>query len=79
VLLDTEGVSFLDISAADELLVFIRKLQRQGLTVTFARVRDSVRERMRVAGIEAAIGSGNFHDRITDGVRAYQESNAGRH
>jgi high affinity sulfate transporter 1 len=73
VLLNAEDVSFLDTSAADELLAFIRKLQKQGLTVGFARVRDSVRERMQFAGIEEAIGAANFHDRITDGVRLYQQ------
>ena len=72
-LLDAEGVSTLDISAGDELLAFIGKLQQQGVTVGVARVRDSVRERMRLAGIEAAIGPGNFYERITDGVRAFRE------
>ncbi|HWU55586.1 MAG TPA: sodium-independent anion transporter, partial [Rhizomicrobium sp.] len=72
-LLDAEDVSILDISAADELLAFIRKLQKDGLTVAVARVRDSVREQMRLAGVEAAIGPANFYDRITDGVRAYQQ------
>jgi high affinity sulfate transporter 1 len=73
-LLDAEDVSMLDTSAADELLAFIRKLHKNGMTVGFARVHYNVRERMQLAGIEVAIGAANFHDRITDGVRAYQES-----
>jgi hypothetical protein len=39
----------------------------------YARVRDPVRERMRLGGIEAVVGSTNFHERVTDGVRASQE------
>jgi sulfate permease, SulP family len=35
-------------------------------------VRDEVRERMRLGGIEAAVGSTN-HERVTDGVRAWQQ------
>ena len=73
VLLDADSVNFIDISACDALLDFIKKLQGQGISVAFARVRDSVRERMRLAGIEAAIGSTSFYERVTDGVRAWQQ------
>jgi high affinity sulfate transporter 1 len=72
-LLDADSVNFIDTTACDALLNFIKKLQTQGITVAFARVRDSVRELMRLGGIEAAIGSTNFHERVTDGVRAWQQ------
>jgi SulP family sulfate permease len=48
-------------------------LQSQGIGIAFARVRDSVRERLRLGGVEAAIGPTNFHERVTDGVRAWQQ------
>jgi sulfate permease, SulP family len=70
VLLDFGPVNFMDISACDELLSLIKKLQSQGVTLAFARVRDVVRDDMRLAGIEAIVGPTNFHERITDGVRA---------
>ena len=69
VLLDFGPVNFMDISASDELLSLIKKLQSQGVTLAFARVRDVVRDDMRLAGIEAIVGVANFHERITDGVR----------
>jgi SulP family sulfate permease len=47
-------------------------LLSQGITVAVARVRDEVRERMRLGGVEAAVGSTNFYERVTDGVRAWQ-------
>lgn len=72
VLLDASSVSFIDTSACDRLLSFIKELQIRGITVAFARARDEVRERMRLAGIEALVGSNNFHERLTDGVRAWQ-------
>ena len=28
---------------------------------------------MRLAGIEAVVGSANFHERVTDGVRAWEQ------
>jgi sulfate permease, SulP family len=71
VLLDAESVNRLDTSACDALLNLIRELQSQRITFAFARVRDQVREQMQLGGIEAVVGSTNFHERVTDGVRAW--------
>jgi anti-anti-sigma factor len=73
VLLDADSVNFMDSSACDALLSSIKELQSQGIKFAFARVRDSVREGMRLAGIEAAVGSTNFYERVTDGVRAWEQ------
>jgi sulfate permease, SulP family len=73
VLLDADSVNFIDTSACDTLLSSIKQLQSQGIAFAFARVRDEVRERMRLGGIEAVVGSTNFHERVTDGVRAWQQ------
>src|SRR5262245_2498165 len=72
VLLDAESVNLVDTTALDELLNVVKELQDQGITVALARVRDQVRERMRLEGLEAAVGPENFHERVTDGVRAWQ-------
>jgi sulfate permease, SulP family len=72
VLLDADSVDFIDTSACDALLNSIKELQRQGITFAFARVRDEVRERMRLGGIEAIVSSTNFYERVTDGVHAWQ-------
>jgi MFS superfamily sulfate permease-like transporter len=73
VLLDADSVNFIDTSACDALLSSIKELHSQRITFAFARVRDDVRERMRLGGIEAVVGSTNFHERVTDGVRAWQQ------
>ncbi|MBV8132921.1 MAG: SulP family inorganic anion transporter [Alphaproteobacteria bacterium] len=73
VLLDADSVDFIDTSACDALLNSIKELQSQGITFAFARVRDEVRERMRLGGLEAVVGSSNFYERVTDGVRAWQQ------
>jgi SulP family sulfate permease len=71
VLLDFGPVNFIDITASDELLSLIKELRSRGITLAFAGVRDVVRDDMRLAGIEAIVGPSNFHERITDGVRAW--------
>jgi SulP family sulfate permease len=73
VLLDADSVNFIDTSACDTLLKTIRELRSREITFAFARVRDDVRERMRLGGIEAVVGSANFYERVTDGVRAWQQ------
>jgi MFS superfamily sulfate permease-like transporter len=76
VLLDAESVNLIDVSACDALLNIIQELRSQGITFAFARVRDQVREQMRLGGVEAVVGSTNFHERVTDGVRAWQQREA---
>ena len=75
-LLDADSVNFIDTSACDAVLNVIKELQSQGIIFAFARVRDEVREQMRLGGIEAAVGSTNFHERVTDGIRAWQQQAA---
>jgi SulP family sulfate permease len=79
VLLDAGSVNLIDTTALDALLNAVKELQSQGITFAFARVRDPVRERMRLGGVEAAVGRQNFYERVTDGVRAWQrnENDAG--
>ncbi|GAB2179478.1 SulP family inorganic anion transporter [Dongia sp. agr-C8] len=77
VLLDAGSVNFIDTSACDALLALIKEQQAQGVSFAFARVRDPVRERMRLAGIEALVGADRFYERVTDGVRAWLRSESG--
>jgi MFS superfamily sulfate permease-like transporter len=52
VLLDADSVNFIDTSAADALLISIQEFQNQGITFAFARVRDEVREQMRLSALK---------------------------
>ena len=72
VLIDAGSVNFIDTSACDALWRVIKQLQSQGVTFAFARVRDPVREQMRLGGIEALVSPADFHERVTDAVRAWQ-------
>src|SRR6202035_4737697 len=56
VLWDFGPVNFIDVSAGDALLSLIKELQDGGMSRAFARVRDAVRDDMRLAGIEAVVG-----------------------
>jgi MFS superfamily sulfate permease-like transporter len=73
ILLDADAVNFIDTSACDALANVTRQLRIQGIAFAFAPVRDSVREQMRLGGVEAAVEPANFYERVTDGVRAWQQ------
>jgi MFS superfamily sulfate permease-like transporter len=77
VLLDADSVNFVDTTGCDAALSTIKELQSQGITFALARVRDEVRERMRLGGVEAVVGPANFYERVTDGVRAWQGQEKG--
>ena len=72
VLLDMSPVSYIDVSACDELIIFIKELKSRGVTIAFARVRDAVRENLQLGKIEAVVSPADFHERITDGISAWQ-------
>ncbi len=77
VLLDMSSVNFIDVSACDELITFIKQLQSRDVTITFARVRDTVRQDMQLAKIESVVGLADFYERVTDGVCAWQRQEPG--
>jgi len=71
-LLDMSPVSRIDVTACDELITFIKELKSRGVTIAFARVRDTVREDMQLSKIEEVVSPADFYDRITDGISAWQ-------
>jgi high affinity sulfate transporter 1 len=71
VLIDASAITFVDASAREGLLALIGALKAQGVTFGFARLRDPVRAYLARAGLEDALGSDVFYDRITQGVDAY--------
>jgi len=74
VLIDAESMNFMDTSACDELLRLAQELHGLGVVLAFARVRDEVREVMRLGGLESLVGASNFYERITDGVDHWQRT-----
>jgi hypothetical protein len=46
-------------------------LKKDGIRLSFARVKDPVREMMHVDGAEEIIGMDNYYQSVSDGVRAF--------
>ena len=71
VLVDSETLNDIDTTGVDQLIKLHGDLQRDGIELTFAEVRDPVRDMMRRAGAESVIGVENFHGSVDEGVRAF--------
>ncbi len=71
VLVDAEPANMIDSTSCDMLVKLHSELAAKGIVLAFARMRDPVRDMLRRAGVEAAVGADRFFDRITDGVNAY--------
>jgi MFS superfamily sulfate permease-like transporter len=73
VLIDCETMTLIDTTGASALIGLSRELHDSGIRLSLARARDSVRERMRRAGVDKALGMDCIHDTIRDGVRSFLE------
>lgn len=73
VLLDAEGVNHIDSTAVSHLADLLGHLQRRGIGLCLARVRDPVKDFLRRAGVFDAIGEENFFGSITKAVKAYRK------
>jgi len=78
VLVNAETINDLDTTGTDRLIKLNEELQRDGIQLAFAEVKDPVREMMRLSGAEEAIGADNFYSSVSAGVRAFLQRNKDR-
>ncbi len=75
VLLDAESINLLDSTAAEILLEQQTSLEKKGIILAFARVRDEVKEKMALAGVVDAAGADHFYDTVLEGAEAFGNTN----
>jgi high affinity sulfate transporter 1 len=71
VLINAETMNDIDTTGTDQLIDLYEKLEKEGIELAFAKVKDPVRDRMRLSGAEQVIGVENFYSSVSAGVRAY--------
>jgi high affinity sulfate transporter 1 len=71
VLINAETMNDIDTTGADQLIKVQESLEKDGIDLVFAKVRDPMREMMRLSGAEEAIGADNFYPSVSEGVRAF--------
>ncbi len=71
VLINAETMNDIDTTGTDQLTDLYESLEKDGIDLAFAKVKDPVRDRMRLSGAEEVIGADNFYASVSEGVRAY--------
>jgi high affinity sulfate transporter 1 len=71
VLVNGETLNDIDTTGVDQLIKLHGELERVGIELAFAEVRDPVRDMMRRAGGEEVIGAESFYGSVDEGVRAF--------
>ena len=71
VLVNAETMNNIDTTGTDQLIALRENLEKDGIQLCFAKVKDRVREMMRLSGAEEAIGLENFYASVSEGVRAF--------
>jgi len=78
VLVNAETMNNMDTTGTDQLIKLREELEKDGIQLAFAKVKDPVREMMRLSGVEAEIGADNFYASVSAGVRAFLQHNEDR-
>jgi high affinity sulfate transporter 1 len=78
VLINAETMNDIDTTGTDQLTDLYESLEKDGIDLAFAEVKDPVREMMRLSGAEETIGADNFYSSVSEGVRAFIQINKDR-
>jgi high affinity sulfate transporter 1 len=71
VLINAETMNDIDTTGTDILTDLSESLEKDAIDLALAKVRDPVREMMRLSGAEEAIGADNFYASVSEGARAF--------
>jgi len=71
VLIDAESINLMDSTAAEMLLSLQTDLDKKNILLSFACVRDPIKDKMLLAGVVAAVGDNYFYDTVNEGVEVF--------
>ena len=75
VLIDAETINLMDTTGAEMLRELQISLDKKGIALAFARLRDPVKDKMVLTGVVDAIGADHFYDTVLEGVEAFGTTN----
>ena len=81
VIIPARQINHLDSTGADQLAKLQTKLAAQGIMLSFAEVKNALREMICRTGLEEKIGADRFYESIEDAVQAFldrQQQTSGR-
>ena len=68
VLIDMEGVDYLDLEGSDMLAEITKDMRTVGVEIHLARVKHAVMQMLEKDGVDQVIGHDHIHDKVVDAV-----------
>ncbi len=77
VLIDMEGVNYLDLEGSDMLNEIVKNMKGVGVEIHLARVKHEVMEMIEKDGVDQIIGRDHIHNKVVEAVQwfSYKEEN----
>jgi high affinity sulfate transporter 1 len=73
VLIDMEGVDYLDLEGSDMLNEITKDMRGVGVEIHLARVKHAVMELLEKDGVDKIIGRDHIHDKVVDAVQLFTQ------
>jgi anti-anti-sigma factor len=73
VLIDMEGVNYIDLEGSDMLSEITKDMRTVGVEIHLARVKHAVMEMLKKVGVDKIIGSDHIHEKVGDAVRLFTQ------
>ena len=72
-MINADTLNNIDITGFGQLAKVQASLARRGIILSFAYVKDPVREMFRRTGLEETVGADYFYESVDDGVTAFMQ------
>jgi high affinity sulfate transporter 1 len=76
VLIDMEGVNYLDLEGSDMLNEIAENMKGVGVEIHLARVKHEVMEMIKKDGVDRTIGSDHIHSKVVEGVQWFTQKDS---
>ena len=76
VILDARAIPEIDVTAAEQLRTFIKRLRERGITVVIAKAHLPLREAILHLGMQDALSEKNYFPKLSEAVTAYEQRQA---
>jgi MFS superfamily sulfate permease-like transporter len=73
VLIDMEGVNYLDLEGSDMLNEITKDMKSVGVEIHLARVKHEVMEMLKKDGVDQTIGRDHIHTKVVDAVQLFTQ------
>jgi sulfate permease, SulP family len=76
VIVDARAILEIDVTAAEQLQSFVKRLRERGIRVVIAKAHLPFREAARRLGLQDALSEGNYFPKLSEAVTAYEQQSA---